>query len=61
MMLTITLILSALIVLNFLLLVFSCNKTTKKTIVENPVVIKAVKPQKPTKQLTSTQLAPTGS
>lgn len=58
MILTITLVLSFLVVINFLLLVFSCNKTTKKTTTENTAVIL---PSKPTKQLTSSQLAPTGS
>ncbi len=61
MIITITLILSSLVALNFLLLIFSCNKTTKKVTTENKVIFKPTKLQKPTKQLTSSQLAPTGS
>ncbi len=61
MIITITLILSSLVALNFLLLIFSCNKTTKKVTAENKVIFKPTKLQKPTKQLTSSQLAPTGS
>lgn len=67
----ITLTLSALIIVNFLLLKFSCNKVTKKSsAVSRPTIIKSK--SKPsvtsksltsvkTKQLASTQLAPTGS
>lgn len=61
MFLTITTILSLLVCLNFLLLIFSCNKSTKK---EETPLIKASLP-KPAKKLTRqsavTQLAPTGS
>ena len=59
MLLTITLILSFLVVVNFLLLIFSCNKTTKRT------EIKEIKPTRiittTANQQTSCQLAPTGS
>ena len=61
MILTIVIILAALVALNFLLLIFSCNKTDK---VENrvPPYLKVKKNStlKP-KQLDSGQLAPTGS
>ncbi|MBO6606516.1 MAG: hypothetical protein JJ928_04385 [Psychroserpens sp.] len=58
MILTITLVLSFLVAINFLLLVFSCNKTTKRVVTEEKTVIK---PIKPAKQLATSQLAPTGS
>lgn len=61
MIITITLTLSALVALNFLLLVFSCNKTSQKAIIEKPAIMKAIKAEKPTKQLATNQLAPTGS
>lgn len=61
----ITLTLSFLVALNFLLLIFSCNKTTKKVSNETPLVLKSSKVSKPsvtTKKITTrTQLAPTGS
>ena len=60
MIITITLILSFLVALNFLLLIFSCNKTTKRVSTERQV-FKPKKVVKPTPQLTPTQLAPTGS
>lgn len=59
---TITLILSSLVVLNFLLLIFSCNKTTK-TVAEKHKALKKVE-QEPTlvpSQLKRPQLAATGS
>ncbi len=60
MLLTITLILSILVAINFLLLFFSCNKTTKrKAIVEKNPTFTVTK--NTTKPQTSTQLAPTGS
>ncbi len=62
MILTITLILSSLVVLNFLLLIFSCNKTTK-TVAEKHKTLKKVE-QEPTlvsNQLKRPQLAATGS
>ena len=61
MLITITLVLSILVVINFLLLIFSCNKSSKKLTSEKPVIIKSVKVQKPTKQLATSQLAATGS
>lgn len=63
MILTITLILSFLVVLNFLLLIFSCNKTSKKTEAKKPHVIRANKPTPAlvSNQLRSGQLAATGS
>ncbi len=58
MILIITTILSILVVFNFLLLIFSCNKTTKKEIhKEKAQVIKA----RHTIQHSSSHLAPTGS
>ena len=67
MIMIITLTLSFLVAINFLLLIFSCNKTTKKTSTENPVILKTSERIKtpetsvPTKQIARTQLAPTGS
>ncbi len=69
MILTVTIILSALVALNFLLLFISCNKTQKsaETTVRTPLVLSKLKTDKltlksnPTKQLTTSQLAPTGS
>ncbi len=67
MIITITLILSFLVALNFLLLIISCNKTTKKVAIEKPLLItkpkgvKRVKAVKTTQQLATNQLAPTGS
>ncbi len=63
MILTITLILSFLVAINFLLLIFSCNKTSKKVENKKPRVIGTEKPT-PTlvsNQLSSNQLAATGS
>lgn len=54
---TITLILLALVGINFLLLFFSCNKTTKKESVRKPKVLK----EPTTKQSASSRLAATGS
>lgn len=57
MILTITLIISALVLVNFLLLIFSCNKTKKaKKEITKPRVLKPI-----TTQAVETQLAPTGS
>lgn len=69
MMLTITLILSGLVALNFLLLIFSCNKTTKKVVNEVSQEIRTEKspalieksPNLIPNQLPTHQLAPTGS
>lgn len=57
MILTITLVLSVLVAFNFLLLIFSCNKTTRKAKPTKDKVFKA----NPTLQRTSNHLAPTGS
>ena len=56
---TISLIVASLVALNFLLLGFSCNKTSKKEAV-NVKTVKQV-PDIVTSQLESHQLAPTGS
>ncbi|RED45597.1 hypothetical protein DFQ10_102473 [Winogradskyella eximia] len=67
MILTITLILSFLVALNFLLLIFSCNKTSKKLDnrlppeVKTEVLTKDKSPKLVSNQLKSRQLAPTGS
>ncbi len=58
MLLTFTLIISFLVAVNFLLLAFSCNKTTKKKESKKPVVLR--ERYTTTKQV-SGQLAPTGS
>jgi uncharacterized membrane-anchored protein YitT (DUF2179 family) len=61
MIMTITLILSFLVALNFLLLIFSCNKIPKKEAFKKPTVIVQNSPTVATNQLVSNQLAPTGS
>lgn len=61
MIMIITLTLCSLVAINFLLLIFSCNKITKKNVIEKPTVIKSSKPSVPTKQIARTHLAPTGS
>ena len=63
MIITITLILSFLVAVNFLLLIFSCNKTSKKVENKKPRVIRAKKPTSTlvSNQLQSGQRAPTGS
>ena len=60
MLLTITLIISVLVAVNFLLLIFSCNKTTKRklTAERKPTFIVTKNTTKPQH---SAQLAPTGS
>lgn len=60
MLLTITTSISALVVLNFLLLKFSCNKTKQRKSTEKPLIIKR-RPTVITKQQLPNQLAPTGS
>lgn len=64
MILTITMILAALVALNFLLLIFSCNKTDR-LIVEDRLPRAIQKKQNSPKvissQLKSPELAPTGS
>ena len=57
---TITLIISALVFLNFLLLKFSSNKTIVRKSTEKPIVIKR-KPKVITSPQYPSQLAPTGS
>ncbi len=63
MILTITLILSFLVCVNFLLLIFSCNKTPKTVENRKPKVIRTHKPTTPitSTQLQTRQLAATGS
>ncbi|WP_047546373.1 hypothetical protein [Psychroserpens sp. Hel_I_66] len=61
MIITITLTLSTLVALNFLLLIFSCNKPTRRVSQEKPKLIKSPKPIAETKQLSTNVLAPTGS
>ncbi len=63
MIITIALILSFLVALNFLLLIFSCNKTSKKVTRRVSPSIQTNKPPKTidSNQLESQQLAPTGS
>jgi len=58
MILTITFILIALIAFNFLLLVFSCNKTSKKV---SEVKKATLTTKRLTKQSAQVHLAPTGS
>ncbi|PWK19844.1 hypothetical protein LX78_01194 [Xanthomarina spongicola] len=60
MLLTITFILSFLVAINFLLLFFSCNKTTKRTGIKETKPTLIIK-NNPTKQEVPTHLAPTGS
>ena len=57
---TITIIISALIALNFLLLKFSSNDTTQRKRSERPIVMQS-EPKVFTKPPIATQLAPTGS
>lgn len=66
MIITITLIITSLVILNFFLLFFSCNKTPKREPVNQSVIMstahKSIKVAKPMQKLTTTaQLAPTGS
>ena len=62
MVITIILVLSSLVALNFLLLIFSCNKTSKVVKNKKPRVIKQNKPTTVVStQLQTGQLAPTGS
>lgn len=60
MLFTITLILSFLVAVNFLLLFFSCNKTTRRTNIKQKQPKIIIKPETTTQQAVS-QLAPTGS
>ncbi|MFT5847539.1 hypothetical protein [Psychroserpens sp.] len=61
MMITITLILSSLVALNFVLLIVSCNKTTKKTTQKQPTLIKTTTKKVRPERLATNHLAPTGS
>lgn len=58
---TVTLILSFLVALNFLLLLFSCNKTSKKVLHKKPRLIRNQSPKLDSTQLQNHQLASTGS
>lgn len=59
---TITIVVSLLVALNFVLLKFSCNKTTKKVTIRQDQAIKFKSEKKiPTKKSAAVQLAPTGS
>lgn len=53
---TLTFIVAILVAINFLLLVFSCNKTTKKVPTQQPIIRKET-----TILSNSGELAPTGS
>lgn len=61
MIITITLVLSFLVALNFFLLIFSCNKTSKKIESKTPPVIRKDRPTLVSTQLQTHQLAATGS
>ncbi len=62
MIINIVLILCSLVVLNFLLLLFSCNKTSKKTVQKHANLTKvANEPKITSNQLSTRHLAPTGS
>ena len=61
MIVTIILILSFLVAFNFLLLIFSCNKTTRKVEHKAPKVIRTKSPTLVSSQLDTRQLSPTGS
>ncbi len=62
MIINIILILFSLVAFNFLLLIFSCNKTPKKLDKRKPPFAKAEKkPTTVSTQLPTSQLAPTGS
>jgi starvation-inducible outer membrane lipoprotein len=61
MIITVTLILSSLVALNFFLLIFSCNKLPKKIEQKKPTVIRNEDPTLVSTQLQTHQLAATGS
>ena len=61
MIITITLIVSFLVVLNFILLIFSCNKTSKTIEPKKPRVTKNEETILVSTQLQTHQLAATGS
>ena len=58
---TITIILSVLVGINFLLLMYSCNKTVKSKKQEKPHILKPTVTKIITTQQASGQLAATGS
>ncbi len=60
MIITVILIVASLVALNFFLLIFSCNKTTKKEVITNVKPIQQ-RPALVTNQYDAHQLAPTGS
>jgi hypothetical protein len=60
MFLSITLIISGLIAINFLLLIFSCNKTTKKPVTQKTENIRVISPERISER-SLRELAPTGS
>lgn len=57
---TITLIISGLLAINFLLLIFSCNKTTKKPVVKKTEKIRVISSERIIER-SSGELAATGS
>lgn len=62
MILNIIFILAALVALNFLLLIFSCNRTSKTDTTKASVpILKKEEPKVISNQLPKHQLAPTGS
>lgn len=61
MILTITLVVTFLVALNFILLFTSCNKTPKTNTPKKSYVVKNDNTMIVTKKLVSDQLAPTGS
>lgn len=61
MLITIGAVLLGLVVLNFLLLIFSCNKTTKKSAKDLRTPVYQKDPRVITTELAPSQLAPTGS
>jgi hypothetical protein len=61
MLVTITLILALLVGLNFFLLFFSCNKTSKRSVTETTKVLMPKKEVIKTSQSLEGHLAPTGS
>jgi hypothetical protein len=58
---TITIIFSVLVGINFLLLVFSCNKTVRNKKLSTPYIVKRTTEEVVTSQQLSGQLAATGS
>ena len=60
-MLIIITIISVLVGINFILLIFSCNKTTKKEVPTSKVKAKDITPKPTIQHSPSSNLAPTGS